>query len=235
MLRVEGINVFYGMLQATWAVSLNADKNEIVTLVGANGAGKSSIVKSIAGLLRPRGGKIVFDGLQVEKLPPHRIAEAGVALVPEGRKVFSGMTTLENLEMGAYLVRNKKTRTERIERVFQLFPFLKNRIKQKAETLSGGEQQMLAIGRALMGEPTLMLLDEISQGLAPIVVYSLFETVKQIGGSGVGVLLVEQNISLALEIADRAYILEGGHIVRHGNAQDLIDDEQIKKVYLGTA
>ena len=206
-----------------------------MTLVGANGAGKSSIVKSIAGLLHPARGKIIFDGLQLDRLAPHKIAEAGITLVPEGRKVFSGMTALENLEMGAYLVQNKKDRDDRLGLVYKLFPILKQRTRQKAETLSGGEQQMLAISRGLMARPRLMLLDEISQGLAPIVVYSLFETVKQIGRSGVSVLLVEQNVSLALEIADRAYILEGGHITNHGNAQALINDEQVKNAYLGTA
>jgi branched-chain amino acid transport system ATP-binding protein len=235
MLQVDGVDVFYGNLQAVWSVSLAVHDNEIVTLIGANGAGKSSVVKSIAGLLHPARGKIIFDGLQLDRLAPHKIAEAGITLVPEGRKVFSGMTALENLEMGAYLVRDKKDRDDRLGLVYELFPVLKNRARQKAETLSGGEQQMLAIGRGLMARPRLMLLDEISQGLAPIVVYSLFKTVEQIGRSGVSILLVEQNVSLALEVADRAYILEGGHITNHGNARALINDGQVKKAYLGTA
>lgn len=234
MLRVEKIDVFYGNLQAIWAVSLDFQDNEIVALIGANGAGKSTILKAIAGLLHPASGTIVFDGLRLDRLAPHKVIEEGISLVPEGRRVFSGMTTLENLEMGAYLLRERKKFAERLERVYEMFPVLKERKKQKAETLSGGEQQMVAIGRALMFRPRLMLLDEVSQGLAPIIVNSIFDTVKQISESGIGILLVEQNVPLALEVADRAYVLEGGRIVGHDTAQVLLNDEHIKEAYLGT-
>jgi branched-chain amino acid transport system ATP-binding protein len=234
MLDVDQVDVLYGQLQAVWGVSISVKNNEIVTLIGANGAGKSTIVKTIAGLLHPARGKIIYDGLQLDRMPPHKIAEAGVTLVPEGRKVFSGMTTLENLEMGAYLLRDKKDQDDSLERVYRLFPILKSRARQNAETLSGGEQQMLAIGRGLMAQPNLMLLDEISQGLAPIIIYSLFESVKEIGRSGVSILLVEQNVSLALEIADRAYILGGGQITKHGDARTFINDEEVKRTYIGT-
>jgi branched-chain amino acid transport system ATP-binding protein len=233
MLVVDGINVFYGDLQALWNVSFKAEKGSITVIVGPNGAGKTTTLKTISGLLRPRSGSISFLGERIDNAPPHRIAELGISHIPEGRRLFPNMTVLENLMTGAYTRKAWEKRNETLEWIFQLFPILKERRNQLAKTLSGGEQQMLAIGRGLMSRPKLLMLDEPSLGLAPKLVLFTFNIVKQIHEEGVTILLVEQNVRQALELADKAYVLETGRIILEGEGKELLESEYIKKAYLG--
>ncbi|MFI5338551.1 MAG: ABC transporter ATP-binding protein [Candidatus Methylomirabilales bacterium] len=232
MLEVENIHVFYGEIHALKGISLQVEKGEIVALLGNNGAGKSTTLKTISGLLRPRTGRVLLEGQPIDELPPHEIVSRGVAHAPEGRKIFNRLTVTENLEMGAYL-RSDGTIAEDVERVFTLFPRLKERRTQVAGTLSGGEQQMLAIGRALMARPRILLLDEPSMGLAPILVEQIFQTVEDINRQGTTILLVEQNASMALSIAHRGYVLETGNITLHGSAAELQEHPDVKRAYLG--
>ncbi len=233
MLEVKGIDVYYGAIHALKGLSLEVEEGSIVTLIGANGAGKTTTLKSISGLLRPRNGTIMFKGRDISKVAPEKIVGLGISQVPEGRRVFATMTVLENLEMGAYLRKDKKGIESDLENVFIRFPRLKERRKQTAGTLSGGEQQMLAIGRALMARPELMLMDEPSMGLAPLLVKEIFEIIKDINARGTTILLVEQNANMALSIANRAYVIETGEIVLEGTAEQLINSEEVKKAYLG--
>ena len=233
MLEVKGIDVYYGAIHALKGLSLEVEEGSIVTLIGANGAGKTTTLKSISGLLRPRNGTIMFKGRDISKVAPEKIVGLGISQVPEGRRVFATMTVLENLEMGAYLRKDKKGIESDLENVFTRFPRLKERRKQTAGTLSGGEQQMLAIGRALMARPELMLMDEPSMGLAPLLVKEIFEIIKDINARGTTILLVEQNANMALSIANRAYVIETGEIVLEGTAEQLINSEEVKKAYLG--
>lgn len=235
MLEVNNIDVYYGDLQALWDVSLTVQEGEVVALIGPNCAGKSTTLKTISGLLRPRTGGVSFNGVRLDNEPAHRIVRSGVSLVPEGKRLFPGMSVLENLELGAFIPENRKARGESLTLVYKLFPVLEQRKSQRAGTLSGGEQQMLAIGRGLMSKPKLLLLDEPSLGLAPILAKSIFEVTSQINKSGVSILLVEQNVRIALELANRAYIIESGRIVGHGDAKDLLDDKRVREAYLGTA
>ena len=233
MLSVNKINVFYGDLQALWDVSLKVEKGELVALVGSNGAGKTTTLKTISGLLKPRSGSITFQGVRIDKLQSHQIVELGIVQVPEGRGLFPQMTVYENLLMGAYVKRAWDKRFETLEFVYNLFPILKERKHQIAGTLSGGEQQMLAIAKALMSRPKILMLDEPSIGLAPKLVLKVFEMIKKIHEEGVTILLVEQNVRRALEIADRAYVLETGRIVLEGTGKELLESEHVKKAYLG--
>ncbi len=233
MLKVTGIDVYYGAIQALKGVSIEVAQGSIVTLIGANGAGKTSTLKSISGLLRPRKGSIQFKNREISRLAPEKIVELGISQVPEGRRVFPGMNVLENLEMGAYLRRDKKGVQTDLEGIFQRFPRLLERRKQLAGTLSGGEQQMLAIGRALMARPKLMLMDEPSMGLAPLLVKEIFEIIKDINQKGTTILLIEQNANMALSIADKAYVIETGEIVLEGSAGDLLISQDVKRAYLG--
>jgi len=233
MLEVNNINVYYGDLHVIWDVSFNLKEKEIVVILGSNGAGKTTILRTISGILHPKSGTIIFDGKQLNKLPAYKIAEAGIAHVPEGRMLFPDMTVLENLELGAYTRRAREKMNENFELVFQFFPILKERKNQLAKTLSGGEQQMLAIGRALMSNPKLILLDEPSLGLAPKLVSSLFDVIKKINEEGIAILLVEQNAMRALEIADRGYVIANGRIVLSGRTEELLENQSVKKAYLG--
>lgn len=233
MLEVDGIDVFYGEVQALWNVSLKVDEGELVTVVGSNGAGKTTLLKTISGLLRPAAGSIKLLGERVDGMPPYRIVERGISQIPEGRKLFPYMTVLENLEMGAYTKRAKEKMKDSLEWVHQLFPILKERREQLAGTLSGGEQQMLAIGRALMSRPKLMMLDEPSLGLMPTLVTKTFRTVEELKEGGVTMLLVEQNIRHALELADRGYVLETGRITLSGKGKTVLSDGRVRKAYLG--
>lgn len=234
MLEIHGIDVFYGDLQALWGVSLNVQQGEIVSLVGPNGAGKSTLMKTVSGLLRPAAGSIIFDSIRLDKVPAYEIVEMGICMVPEGGRLFSSMSVLENLELGAFNIEARKERFEALERVYEIFPVIKARKNQMAGTLSGGEQQMLAIGRALMSQPKLLLLDEISLGLAPLLVQSIFQVIKMINDSKqISILLVEQNVRMALELGGRGYIIETGRIVGHDEAQRLLESEKVKKAYLG--
>ena len=233
MLQVKEIDVYYGAIHALKKLSLEVEQGSIVTLIGANGAGKTTTLKSISGLLRPKTGSIVFKGTDINKVAPEKIVGLGISQVPEGRRVFATMTVMENLEMGAYLRRDKKGMEEDMENVFTRFPRLKERRKQLAGTLSGGEQQMLAIGRALMARPQLMLMDEPSMGLAPLLVKEIFSIIKDINERGTTILLVEQNANMALSIADKAYVIETGEIILQGNAQELMNSPEVKKAYLG--
>lgn len=231
MLKVKDLNVHYGVIHAVKGITFNVPEGKIVTLIGANGAGKSSTLKAIAGIVRPKGS-IVFSGNEIARKHAHKIAQGGIALVPEGRKVFINLTILENLRMGAF---NKK-RSELdplYERMFKLFPILEERSSQKAGTLSGGEQQMLAIARALMSEPSLLMLDEPSLGLAPKIVTDVFNVIKSLNRQGMTVLLIEQNAAQALKIADYAYVLENGVIALEGEAKEMLTNEQVRKSYLG--
>ena len=232
ILKVENINVYYGAIHAIKGVSFHVDEGEIVTLIGANGAGKSTTLQTISGLLRSRTGSIEFCGENISKLPPHKIVEKGLAQVPEGRRIFLQMSVQENLDMGAYTQSGAGV-GEDIERVFEQFPRLKERRRQIAGTLSGGEQQMLAIGRALMSRPKLPMLDEPSMGLAPILVEQIFEIIQSLHKSGTTILLVEQNAQMALSIADRAYVMETGTISLSGTGRELAESDQVKKAYLG--
>lgn len=233
MLRINNINVYYGAIHAIKGVSLEVKEGSIVTLIGANGAGKSTILKTISGLLRPKTGEIVYEGKKLNAMEAQEIVRSGVCQVPEGRRVFANMSVLENLELGAFLRKDKIQIKEDMEKVFEKFPRLKERMTQLAGTLSGGEQQMLAIGRAMMSRPRLMLLDEPSMGLAPLLVKEIFSIIREINNSGTTILLVEQNAHMALSIADYAYVLETGKIVLEGPAQELAESEQVKKAYLG--
>ncbi|MFS0892039.1 ABC transporter ATP-binding protein [Peribacillus frigoritolerans] len=233
MLKIEDINVYYGNIQALKGVSMEINEGEIVTLIGANGAGKSTLLKTISGLLKPKQGKVLFEGDSIGGKAAQAIVKLGISHVPEGRRVFANMTVAENLELGAYLRKDKDGIQKDMEKVYELFPRLLERIKQQAGTLSGGEQQMLAMGRALMAKPRLLLLDEPSMGLAPLLVKQIFNIIQEISESGTTILLVEQNANLALSIADRAYVVETGRIVLSGNAEELTSSEEIKMAYLG--
>jgi len=234
MLEVNNIDVYHGDLQALWDVSLFMNEGELVSLIGANGAGKTTIVETISGLLTPSAGSVTLDGVRLDQMPTHKVVKMGICLAPEEKGIFTGMTVLENLELGAFVPVSRRIRNETFQFVFELFPVLEERKKQTAGTLSGGEQQMLAIGRALMSKPKLLLLDEPSLGLAPIIVKSIFGVIKQINETRVGVLLVEQNVGAALSLANRAYIVENGRIAGSGDAKGLLDDEKIRDAYLGT-
>jgi branched-chain amino acid transport system ATP-binding protein len=233
LLEIDSLNVYYGAIHALKGISFFIKKGEIVTLIGANGAGKSTTINTISGLFKPKKGAITFEGKRIDKILPHKIVELGISQAPEGRKIFPNLTTLENLELGAFCRRDKREINQDIEKVFTLFPRLKERIKQNAGTLSGGEQQMLAIGRALMSNPKLLLLDEPSLGLAPILVKSIFNTVLEINQQGTTILLVEQNAHMALQIANRGYVLETGRIVLEDTASNLLNNQQVKEAYLG--
>jgi len=233
MLSVEGISVNYGAIRALKNVSCQVHPGEIVALIGANGAGKTTILNTITGIVPSLGGTTTFEGENITSLAPHLIVRKGICQVPEGRRVFARMSVLENLEMGAYTRTDKHEIAEGIERAFTLFPRLKERMKQPAKTLSGGEQQMLAMGRALMAKPRLLLLDEPSMGLAPMLVEKIFEIIKDINSSGMTIMLVEQNAHMALSIANRAYVLETGEVVLSGDADELAANPDIRKAYLG--
>jgi len=232
MLKVEDLHVYYGSIHAIKGVSFEVNEGEIVTLIGANGAGKSTTLNTVAGLMKPRTGSITFEGKQVAGMPASKIVPQGMALCPEGRRIFQQMTVRENLEMGGY-TRPAGEIGASLDDVFTRFPRLKERHKQIAGTLSGGEQQMLAMGRALMSKPRLLMLDEPSMGLAPILVEQIFDIICELNRSGTTILLVEQNAQMALSIAHRAYVLETGNIVKDGNAQDLMHDDDVRKAYLG--
>ena len=232
MLSVKDLNVYYGPIHAVKGVSFAVDQGEIVTLIGANGAGKSTILKTVSGLLKPKSGEVDFMGKKISGTAPHKIVELGIAHVPEGRRIFTRMTVEENLEMGAFTAPSSSIE-EGKEQVFQRFPRLKERRKQTAGTLSGGEQQMLAMGRALMSKPSLMMLDEPSMGLAPILVEQVFDIIRELHAGGTTILLVEQNAQAALDVADRAYVLETGRIVLSGTGAELMASDSVQKAYLG--
>ncbi|KRN21994.1 ABC transporter ATP-binding protein [Lacticaseibacillus camelliae] len=231
MLKVAGLKVNYGAIQAVQGVDFTVNDGEIVTLIGANGAGKSTILKTISGLLRPSAGTITYNDQNLAKLSPSKIVAAGIAQVPEGRHVFEGLTVAENLRMGAYL--SPKTRDEQLKSVYEQFPVLKERRSQDAATLSGGEQQMLAMGRAMMAKPKLLLLDEPSMGLAPIYINKIFDIIKRIHAQGVTVLLIEQNAAQALQVADRGYVLASGQVKMSGTGQALLANDDVRAAYLG--
>lgn len=233
MLEIENVHTYYGQIHALKGVSLTVNKGEIVTLIGANGAGKSTMLKTTSGLLRPRQGSIRLDGEELTCYPPHKIVVKGVVQVPEGRRVFGRLTVTENLEMGAFACNDKRLMSANLERVFTLFPRLEERRKQVAGTLSGGEQQMLAIGRALMANPRVLLMDEPSMGLAPVLVDSIFETIRQLHTGGTTILLVEQNARMALQVASRGYVLQSGVVVLSATAENLRKNEMVRKAYLG--
>ena len=233
ILHVEDLNVYYGSIHAVKGISFDVEEGEIVTLIGANGAGKSTTLNTVAGLLKPREGKVEFEGESLLGIPPHKIVSRGMALCPEGRRVFLQMSVRDNLEMGAFTRTNSAEVADSLEMVFERFPRLKEREGQSAGTLSGGEQQMLSMGRALMSKPRLLMLDEPSMGLAPILVQEIFNIIKALHDAGTTVLLVEQNARMALSIADRAYVLETGKVSMSGNAADLANDERVKQAYLG--
>ena len=233
MLKVSGIDVYYGDMQALRNVSIDVHPGEVVSVIGSNGAGKSTLLKTISGMLRPRRGTIALDGNQISQAPTSKIVEKGISHVPEGRQIFPTMTVLENLEMGAQFSRTRKLLKETMEQVVTYFPRLKERLEQKAGTLSGGEQQMLAMGRGLMSLPTLMMLDEPSLGLAPVLVSTIFEIIEKINKQGTSILLIEQNVFHSLKIADRGYVLENGEIALSGSGQELLENPHIRKTYLG--
>lgn len=233
MLRVNKVNVFYGKIQVLWDVSIEVGEGEIVALIGANGAGKTTLLNTISGLIRPASGTIEFMGKRIDTLPPHQIVELGIAHIPEGGKLFTEMTVGENLDMGAFPMRAWKEKEREKSKVCEIFPRLRERQGQLARTLSGGERQMLAIARGLMSKPKLCMFDEPSYGLAPLVVREMMEIIRSLPERGISVLLVEQNVNLALEIAHRGYVLENGRIVMEGTAQELLDSELVKKAYLG--
>ena len=233
LLEVSDLKVYYGVIQAIKGISFEVNQGEVVALIGANGAGKTTTLHTVSGLSPAKEGKIIFDGKDISKVPAHKIVSMGMAHVPEGRRIFQELSVLENLKLGAYTRKNKTEIAESIEMVYDKFPRLKERKNQVAGTLSGGEQQMLAMGRALMSKPRIILMDEPSMGLSPLLVSEIFEIIKEIRNSGTTVLLVEQNAKKALSIADRAYVLETGNITLSGDASKLINDESIKKAYLG--
>jgi branched-chain amino acid transport system ATP-binding protein len=233
MLEVSNLNVFYGKSQALHDVSLEVAEKEIVALVGANGAGKTTLLNAISGLLRPASGSVEFLGKRIESLAPHKVIELGICQIPEGRKLFTDMTVLENLEMGAYTSQAWRRRKETIEQIYEIFPVLKERRKQSSNKLSGGERQMVAIGRGLMSNPKLCMFDEPSYGLAPKLFLEVLEVMKRLREQGITILLVEQNVRNTLEVADRGYVLENGQIVLQGKGRDLMQNEQVKTAYLG--
>jgi len=232
-LELRDVHTFYGHIHAVKGISLAVHAGEIVTLIGANGAGKTTTLRTISGILHPREGQVLLDGRRIDRTPPHKIVELGVCQSPEGRRIFSRMTVAENLEMGAFARTDQATIRADMERVLELFPRLRERLKQKGGTLSGGEQQMLAIGRAMMSQPRVLLLDEPSMGLAPMLVETIFNTIVEINRGGVAVLLVEQNALMALNVAQRGYVLETGRIVLDDSAAALRDNEKVQKAYLG--
>jgi branched-chain amino acid transport system ATP-binding protein len=233
MLTLQNVNVFYGAIHALRDVSLTVNQGEVVTLIGANGAGKSTTLRAVTGLLAPKSGKILFEGLDIAGLPAHQLVARGISMSPEGRGVFANLTVLENLEMGGYLTRDNAALKRNVERGFSLFPRLKERVKQRAGTLSGGEQQMLAMARALMSRPKLLLLDEPSLGLAPIMCQTIFSTIDEIKKEGTTVLLVEQNASAALRHSDRSYVLETGAVILEGASAVVATDRRVREAYLG--
>lgn len=233
LLEIKDLEVNYGVIKAIKGVSFDVNEGEIIALIGANGAGKTTILHTIAGLIQAKKGSIVFDGKELTKTPPHKIVSMGMAHVPEGRRIFQQLSVLENLKLGAYTRKDKSEIASTLKMVYERFPRLEERKNQVAGTLSGGEQQMLAMGRALMSKPRIILMDEPSMGLSPLLVSEIFDIIKVINESGTTVLLVEQNAKKALSIADRAYVLETGNITLSGDAKDLINDESVKKAYLG--
>jgi branched-chain amino acid transport system ATP-binding protein len=234
VLTLENIDVFYGDIQALWNVSLSVEDGQAVTLIGSNGAGKSTIMQAITGLVKPKSGSITFDGVRLDALSAHRIVDAGVCMVPEGRRLFPQMTIFENLEVGASVKAARKRRMETLETVFSIFPILQKRSTQRAGTLSGGEQQMLAIGRALMSRPKLLLVDEMSLGLSPLAAQSIGEVIINLNrNNNLAILLVEQDVQMALSMAHRGYIIENGRIIGSGDAKDLLCSEEVKEAYLG--
>ena len=233
LIELENIAAGYGDVQVLWGVSLSVREGEIATLVGANGAGKTTTLKTISGVVRAKAGSMLYDGERVDGLPSHQIAARGISHVPEGRRLFPLMSVRENLELGVVSSAARKSRAESLEHVFSLFPRLKERASQMAGTLSGGEQQMAAIGRGLMARPRLLMLDEPSLGLAPIVVREMFEIIREVNRSGITILLVEQNVQQSLKISDRAFVLENGRVVLEGVGAELLDDERVREAYLG--
>lgn len=233
MLEVKDIEVYYGMIQAIKGISFEVNEGEVIALIGANGAGKTTTLHTITGLLSPKKGSVLFEGQDITKVPAHKIVSLGMAHVPEGRRVFAELTVYQNLKMGAYTRKDKAEIEETLQMVYKRFPRLEERKNQLAGTLSGGEQQMLAMGRALMSRPKIIVMDEPSMGLSPIMVNEIFNIIKEVSAGGTTVLLVEQNAKKALSIADRAYVLETGKIVLEGNAKELMNDDSIKKAYLG--
>lgn len=233
MLKIENLHIKYGAIHAVKGIDIEVNEGEIVTLIGANGAGKTSILKALSGLVKPSEGTITYDGKVLNKKSAQDIMKAGISHVPEGRRIFADMTGLENLELGAYQRKDKEGIKKDLEAIYERFPILKDRSKQAAGTLSGGEQQMLAMGRALMANPKILLLDEPSMGLAPILVKEIFSIIKDINAKGTTILLVEQNARMALSVATRAYVMETGKIVMSGTGQELADSEEIQKAYLG--
>ena len=233
MLEIKDLEVYYGMIQAIKGISFEVNEGEVIALIGANGAGKTTILHTISGLIAPKKGSITFEGQEITKIPAHKIVENGLAQVPEGRRVFPSLSVLQNLKLGAYTRKDKKEIDDTLKMIYERFPRLEERKNQPAGTLSGGEQQMLAMGRALMSKPRIILMDEPSMGLSPIFVNEIFDIIKQVSASGTTVLLVEQNAKKALSIADRGYVLVTGKIVKEGKASDLLNDEAVKKAYLG--
>lgn len=233
MLEVKNLEVYYGVIQAIKGISFVVNEGEVIALIGANGAGKTTTLQTVTGMLQPSAGEVFFEGTDITKIPGHKIVSMGMAHVPEGRRVFAQLSVYENLKLGAYTRKDKGEVAETLAQVYKSFPRLEERKNQLAGTLSGGEQQMLAIGRALMSKPKIVLMDEPSMGLSPILVAEIFNIIREISSSGTTVLLVEQNAKKALEIADRAYVLETGQIVLSGNANDMLDNESVRKAYLG--
>lgn len=233
MLEVKDLQVYYGLIQAIKGISFEVNEGEIIALIGANGAGKTTILHTITGLIQPKAGSVVFEGTDITKVPGHKIVSMGMAHVPEGRRVFANLSVYQNLKMGAYTRKDKKEIDETLEMVYQHFPRLQERKSQLAGTLSGGEQQMLAMGRALMSSPKMILMDEPSMGLSPLLVKEVFSIIEYCHESGITILLVEQNAKMALGIADRAYVLETGNITMSGNAKEMLENEAVKKAYLG--
>jgi len=233
LLEVKGLDVSYGDIQALWDVSISVEEGSIVALVGANGAGKTTLLKTISGLIRSRKGEILLSGESLTNLSPQEIVDRGIIHVPEGRRLFSSLTVLENLKLGAYIPRARSSFAESLERVFSLFPVLKDRKNQEAGSLSGGEQQMLAIGRAIMAQPKLLMLDEPSLGLGPFLVKAIFEFIRALNEQGVTILLVEQNVNQALKIAQQAYVLKTGKVVMSGRGDELLANEEVQKAYIG--
>ncbi|HEY6282632.1 MAG TPA: ABC transporter ATP-binding protein [Nitrososphaerales archaeon] len=233
-LEISGLNVFYGPIHALWDVSLQVESGSIASIIGSNGAGKSTILRSIMGIVQAKSGSITFDGDRIDGLSPDRVVDRGIAYVPEGRHIFSDLSVRENLKMGAYPRRARASFKDEIESVFEIFPVLKERSKQKAGTLSGGEAQMLAVGRALMSKPRFLLLDEPSAGLSPIMVERIFDAITRIKALGITALLVEQDVVRALTHSSKGYILENGKVTRSAKGEELLKDEEVRKVYLGT-
>ncbi len=233
LLKVENLEVYYGVIKALKGISFHVNKGEIVSLIGANGAGKTTTLHTVTGLIRPKNGSIVYNGKELTKIAPHKIVSLGLAHVPEGRRIFQDLSVYDNLRLGAYVQKDKKKIESDMETVFEQFPRLKERRRQMAGTLSGGEQQMLAMGRALLSDPEMIVMDEPSMGLSPLLVSEIFEIIKNFRDAGKTVLLVEQNAKKAMTVSDRVYVLETGSIIKEGAAAELINDESIKKAYLG--